>query len=101
VKPIFIVLCSGLLGLAASAAPAADAVALYKKSCGGCHGAQGTLTPGNSSPIKGMPRKILLDKLADYAEGKLGGPAGKPMQDAARKLSAEDRDILTEHIGKL
>jgi cytochrome c553 len=97
--PIFLL---GLLWLAESAAPAADGAGLYKKSCGGCHGGKGALTPGGSAPIRGMPRDLLLAKLADYAQGRLGaGPAGKPMRDAARKLSEEDRAVLAEHIGRL
>ncbi|MDR2076791.1 MAG: cytochrome C [Desulfovibrio sp.] len=90
-----------LFWFAGSAAPATDGAALYKKSCGGCHGNKGTLTPGGSAPIRGLPGDVLLDKLAGYAEGRLGGPAGKPMRDAARKLPEGDRAVLAEHIGAL
>jgi cytochrome c553 len=101
VKRIFVVFCLGIFWLAGSFAPAADGIALYKKACGGCHGGDGTQTPGGSAPIRGMPADALRAKLAAYAEGKIGGPAGKPMQDAARraeKLSGEDRAALTEYI---
>ncbi|MDR2160893.1 MAG: c-type cytochrome [Desulfovibrio sp.] len=100
-KRFLVLLCCCLFWAAGSAVLANDGAAPYKKRCGGCHGRDGRLTPGGSAPLKGMAADALRVRLEGYAAGTLGGPAGKPMQDAARKLPREERDLVIAYIGSL
>ncbi len=95
----------GILSLAtvlavASVAFAADGATLYK-SCGGCHGADGSKPAGGSAPLKGQKVEEVVKKMQGYADGSYGGAQKKVMENIAKKQTAEDIQALADFISKL
>lgn len=63
-----------LSGMAAAAALAQDATALYTRSlaatCANCHGTEGRTTEGSTIPsLAGMPRDYLITQVKAFKDG--------------------------------
>lgn len=86
------------LGLAVSAAMAADGKTLYAK-CAGCHGADGTKT-AQSKALKGLSADAFTKAMEGYKAKKFGGPKKAIMEGQAASLSADDIKALAAYVSK-
>lgn len=99
-KKLAIVLTLSLsLGLAVSAALAADGKALYAK-CAGCHGADGSKT-AQSKALKGQSADALTKSMEGYKAKKFGGAKKAVMEGQAASLSTDDIKALAGYVSKL
>ena len=85
---------------AVSAAMAADGEALYKASCAGCHGGDGSKSAGGTTPLKDQDADTLLKHLQGYAAGTYGGEHKAVMENVAKKHPAEELKAVADYIGK-
>ena len=100
-KKCLTILSLTAFAFAASMAFAADGEALFKASCAGCHGADGSKSTGGSAPIKGQKADETLKMLQGYAAGTFGGDKKAIMENIAKKHSAEELKALSDYIGTL
>jgi cytochrome c553 len=69
-------------------------------SCAGCHGAQGSPSPGAPFPrLAGLAAPYVAERLYAYRAG--AGPAGNPMQGIAGTLSPHTIAALAAYIATL
>ncbi len=99
-KKIFCTLTTALLLFAGTSLYAADGAALYK-SCGGCHGADGSKKAGESEPLKGQSAEDILKKLRGYADGSYGGKQKAMMANIVKKHSEDELKAVSDYIGTL
>ena len=100
-KKCLILLSLAAFTFAASMAVAADAAEMYKASCAGCHGADGSKAAGGSAALKGQKADAVLKMLEGYAAGTYGGSKKAVMENIAKKHSAEELKALSDHITTL
>ena len=103
-KKIFLVLTLGMLGWAGSAALAEergiDAAALFEESCARCHGADGSGSPGDITPLREQTAATITRKLEGYKAGTYGGGRKEVMEGVAGGLSGEEIAVLAGQVGK-
>ena len=100
-KKCLTILSLTAFAFAASMAFAADGAALYKASCAGCHGADGSKSSGGSKALKGQKADEVLKMLQGYAAGTFGGDKKAVMENIAKKHPAEELKALSDYIGTL
>ena len=86
---------------AGSMAVAADAAEMFKSSCAGCHGVDGSKSAGGTTPLKGQKADAVLKMLEGYKGGSFGGDKKAIMENVVKKHSADDLKQLAEYIGTL
>lgn len=97
-----LLIVAGLSLFVVSAAwAAADGEALYKGSCVGCHGADGSKSAGGTTPLKDLSKEEILTRLQGYAAGTAGGEHKKVMENVAKKFTAEELEALAGYAGTL
>ena len=103
-KKIFAVLTLGMLGWATSAALAEeggiDSAALFAESCARCHGADGSGSPGGTTPLREHTVAAIVQKLEGYKAGTYGGGRKEVMERVAGELSGEEIAALAGQVGK-
>ncbi len=98
--------CFCLVGLSLAALSGAnaaeDGLALYKRACIGCHGADGSSTAmGIPQALKGQSADDLYKKLAGYKNGTFGFEKKKVMENALKPYSDEQLKALADGIATL
>lgn len=97
--------CAIMFSFAMSAPYAAqaneDGAALYKKSCAGCHGANGERKVGGSEALHGKSSAEIEKMLLGYKDGSFGGKQKGTMQNVMKKLSDEQTKAVSDFVGTL
>lgn len=94
-----VALCSNFF---TSADAAEDGLALYKRACVGCHGADGTSTAmGIPEAVKGQSADALFQKLAGYKAGTFGFGRKNVMENVVKSYSDEQLRALADAMSKL
>ncbi|MDL2216778.1 c-type cytochrome [Desulfovibrio sp. OttesenSCG-928-M14] len=93
---VFTVLC-----LFVSSAMAGDGESIYKASCAGCHGVDGSKSHGGSTSLRDQSAEEIAAKLEGYAKGEFGGKQKHIMQNIVSKHSIEELKGLSEYAATL
>jgi cytochrome c len=94
-----VALCSNFF---ISADAAEDGLALYKRACVGCHGADGASTAmGIPEALKGQSAADLYRKLAGYRDGSYGFARKNVMENVVKSYSDDQLNALVDAILKL
>ena len=99
-KKLLALLTAGFVFCTGMAIAADDGATIYK-SCGGCHGADGSKKAGESEPLKGQSAEDVLKKLKGYADGSYGGKQKTMMVNIVKKHSEDDLKAVADYIGTL
>ena len=86
---------------AASMAIAADGAEMFKSSCAGCHGADGSKSAGGTAPLKGQKSEDVVKMLKGYKDGSFGGDKKAIMENVVKKHSDDELKQLADYIGTL
>lgn len=81
-------------------APAAQAPALYARTCQQCHGADGTGTP-QGPPLAGQPAFYLAQQLQDWQVSKRRNDGHHEMLKVAQALSGTEVEELSRFLARL
>lgn len=74
---------------------------IYKASCAGCHGVDGSKASGGSTPLKGQNAEDILQKLNGYAGGGFGGKQKHVMENIVQKHDAGELRDLADYAATL